>query len=210
MQWMAMLTMLIDHIGVVWFSGVDTFRMIGRLSFPIYTYLIVVGYHRTRSINRYIIRLAVLAIIAQIPFQLALDTTHINVIATLFICLMTLTLLDFKPLHIIFKIIFLIGILTVLEVIPFDYGAYALLLMLIYRYTPPHKMILAHIMLECIFIVYKGWAYQYLSVTITVIICYFRSFMNTLDRYSVPPWLWRSFYPLHLLLIAIAKYIAIY
>lgn len=210
MQWLAMLTMLIDHIGVVWFPDTHELRMIGRLAFPIYTYFIVIGYHRTRNFNRYAIRLSILAVISQIPFQLALNTTHINVIATLFICLLALKLLDATRVHIIVKMLFLLGTLVLLEALSFDYGAYALLLMLIYRYAPTSKMIFIHLALEFIFIFYKGWAYQYLSVTITAFICYFRSFMDSLDQLQVPRWLWRSFYPAHLLIIAIAQFVIIY
>lgn len=38
-QFIAALTMLIDHIGMVFFPSVIGFRAIGRLSFPLFAFL---------------------------------------------------------------------------------------------------------------------------------------------------------------------------
>ena len=37
-QWVAALTMLIDHIGMMFFPTVLGFRAIGRLSFPLFAF----------------------------------------------------------------------------------------------------------------------------------------------------------------------------
>lgn len=38
MYWLAMLTMLIDHVGLVFFPTDPAWRIAGRLAFPIYAY----------------------------------------------------------------------------------------------------------------------------------------------------------------------------
>ncbi|WP_291632823.1 TraX family protein [Clostridium sp.] len=67
----AILLMLIDHIGAALFPKVIVLRMIGRLSFPIFAYLIAIGYSKTNSFSKYLYRLMIFAVISQIPFSLA-------------------------------------------------------------------------------------------------------------------------------------------
>lgn len=88
LKWIALVTMLIDHTGAVvvarlltgtspaWLaSGYDALRIIGRLAFPIYCFLLTEGFAHTRSRPRYLARLAVFALAAEIPFDLALRNT---------------------------------------------------------------------------------------------------------------------------------------
>ena len=99
LKWIAIVTMLIDHIGAVLletfilnarggspFAGHWTaeqwneiyhadmiFRHIGRCSFPIFCFLLVEGFLHTRDVKKYAMRLGIFALISEIPFDLALD-----------------------------------------------------------------------------------------------------------------------------------------
>ena len=72
----AMVTMLIDHLGAAVFPQYRILRVIGRVAFPIYAYCIAVGCAYTRNIGRYLERLAILALIAQPIYALALNHTN--------------------------------------------------------------------------------------------------------------------------------------
>ena len=72
------ITMLIDHIGLVFFSASPIWRLIGRLAMPIYAYFIATGYEHTSDIGRYIKRIALTAIVSQIPFMLLFDAKNLN------------------------------------------------------------------------------------------------------------------------------------
>lgn len=45
----AVVSMIIDHVGFVFFPEMIIFQIIGRLSFPLYAYLIALGYSRTKN-----------------------------------------------------------------------------------------------------------------------------------------------------------------
>ncbi len=62
----AMVTMLIDHVGsFAPFEGWEYWRMIGRVSFPLYAFMLAQGFLHTRGRWKYLARMAVLAVITQ-------------------------------------------------------------------------------------------------------------------------------------------------
>lgn len=65
--------MTIDHIGAILYPTVDLFRIIGRIAFPLYCYLLVLGVESSRNVKNYFVRLVAFAFISQIPFFLALE-----------------------------------------------------------------------------------------------------------------------------------------
>jgi hypothetical protein len=67
----AMLTMTVDHIGMILFPHVLWMRLVGRLAFPIYAFMIAQGCHHTRSMPKYLRSVAVMALLCQIVTVLA-------------------------------------------------------------------------------------------------------------------------------------------
>lgn len=201
MQLVAMLTMLVDHIGYVWFPGDEAWRIVGRMAFPLYAYGLVVGFQRTRSRSKYLGRLAVLAVLSQLPFALIFN--GINVIASFVVCLAVLWLLDRYDGWIVRAVVVLVA-LALLETLPFDYGAYGLLLVLMYRYVPIKAWLYVHLALNVGYVTVHGWIPQLYSVAATLLLVYWRNGY----RLRVPRWLWRGFYPVHLAAIVAFVYIA--
>lgn len=62
--------MTIDHTGAILYEEYIILRIIGRLSFPIFCYLLVLGVESTRNWKNYFTRLFIFAIISQIPYFL--------------------------------------------------------------------------------------------------------------------------------------------
>lgn len=115
LKWIAIISMLIDHIGAVVVRryvisvGLTNLslqalgelgeyrligytylflRMVGRLAFPIFAFLIAEGVAHTKSIWKYALRLFAFAILSEIPFDLAnmgqlLEYGYQNVMFTL-------------------------------------------------------------------------------------------------------------------------------
>lgn len=86
--------MLTDHVGAILLPEVLALRCVGRLAFPIFAFFIAEGYAHTRDFGRYFRRLAILAVVSEIPFNLengaVFDLTRQNVLWTFCLALLTL------------------------------------------------------------------------------------------------------------------------
>lgn len=68
LKFIALIVMLIDHVGAKLLPQFFILRIIGRLSFPIFAYMVAVGAKRTRDLDIYISRMVIFSLISQIPF----------------------------------------------------------------------------------------------------------------------------------------------
>ncbi len=89
----ACLSMLMDHIGVV-LIPLTILRILGRLSFPLFCFLLAEGFRHTKNRRRYAFRLLLCGLMAELPFDLALSGglcwQQQNVMLTLLIGFLTL------------------------------------------------------------------------------------------------------------------------
>jgi hypothetical protein len=119
----AVIAMTIDHAALLLVAPYSELyvimRLVGRLTAPIMTCLLVEGFHHTRSRKKYIGRLAVFAVISQ-PFYSLMVSGSLNVLYTFAVSLVMLSILDSKKIKIFAKII-LVGLCLAMSMLG-DFG----------------------------------------------------------------------------------------
>ena len=142
----ACVTMLIDHIGYT-FLHYPFLRIIGRLAFPIYAFLLSQGLRHTKSPGKYALRMFLLLVISELPFDIlffgSIDFTHQNVMFTLLLgLLMGLCIKKTPPL--LLKILWVIPFTLLAELLRTDYGGYGICIIALFilsEYTPHPRLI---------------------------------------------------------------------
>jgi hypothetical protein len=90
-KWIAILTMVIDHAGIILFGDNDVMRFIGRAAFPLFGYLLIHNYlYFTSNKLNYIKRLWIFALISQPFYMLAISQEKLNVFVLLALTLTSL------------------------------------------------------------------------------------------------------------------------
>ncbi len=205
LKMIAIITMVIDHVGYIFFPENMTFRAIGRIAFPIFCFLIVEGFHHTRSHTNYLIRLCVFALLSEIPFDLTffgtvMDWGHQNVFITLALGLASIFCLEEMNTKKIYAIPFVL-IFAVSYLVHCDYGIGGVLLICMFyltRETPWMRMILTALILYIFF-----GAFELYGLIAMVFITFYNG-----KRGPQAKMLFYWFYPVHLLVLyAIAHYL---
>lgn len=97
LKWIAFICMVMDHIAAMFYDYYVwnddcyiAFRLIGRIAFPIFAYELVESFHHTKHKGKHFLRIGILALVSEIPFDIALGSTPFtlqaqNVCITLFL-----------------------------------------------------------------------------------------------------------------------------
>jgi len=167
----AVISMLVDHTAHVLmnsfeFMGIKIYgnytvyyvmRLFGRLAFPIFCFLIVEGFLHTRSVKKYCLRLAVFALVSEIPFNLMLsgkiiDLNHQNVYFTLLFGVVALALYNHLDNHLL-KFCAVGAMFAAAGILNTDYGMNGVvLIVLIYilRESPSIQMLVSYFILPSV------------------------------------------------------------
>ena len=133
----ACVTMLLDHIGASVFPSL-LLRIIGRVSFPIYCFLLSEGIRHTRSPRKYLLRLGIGALLSEIPFDLLfygrLTFGAQNVMLTLFLGAAMLLAFQ-RTSRTILRLLWIALACVLAELLQTDYASKGILLILLFYMT---------------------------------------------------------------------------
>lgn len=203
LKWIAILTMLIDHIGAVLYPYVPALRMIGRISFPIFCFLLVEGFLHTKDVYRYMLRLGIFALLSEIPYDLAfhgqvLEFSHQNVFFTLTLGILFLYAAQ-KNRAVPVKIAEAFLILWVAAVLRTDYSYRGIFLIAVYYFLREKKWLQLGAGAAWNFIYGLGQIQNYGVFAAVPLACY------NGERGPKIKYFFYLFYPLHLLALYLIK-----
>ena len=200
----AVIAMLIDHIGAVIFPNILLLRIIGRIAFPLFAYSTFIGYFKTKNLTKYLLRLLLIAAISQPVYMLAFDRMglYLNVFFSLIFELVILYSIDNKKWWYLPLPVILMFMLNV------EYSAHLLILIPIFYYARKNDFIFTLSMITF----YFNFAFSNLvSGSFPVLMSLFGIFslplilIKTNSGIKVSKWFYYIFYPTHLLILFIIK-----
>lgn len=214
----ALTSMVIDHAGLALFPDVGLFRCIGRLSFPIYCFLITKGYLHTRSIAGYGRRLLLLAILSEIPFDMLIFGQLVcpleqNVLFSLLLGLMALCSADAlaaKPICASASILVLCMCAMAANV---SYGWLAIVLCLCMRYAGQSRAKLGlyvggALLLYTLTLLLSGVTMSWVLVSLCALFAIIPLMLYSGKqgvRHPLLTFLFYAAYPLHIILLLIVR-----
>lgn len=229
---LAMAFMICDHLWAKVVPGNDWMTYVGRMTFPIFAFMISEGFIHTSNLKKYILRLLAFAVISEIPFNLFYGGNwfypyHQNVLFTLLFGLLAIMLIDKakknRDAKTIVKSALLVILLGIASFICFvDYGFWGFLIVImfyVFRNFPFAWLaqLAAMVIINCV--LFEG---QFIVVEL-----FGKSFEFAAQGFAVfsliPIWLYGgkkgksnkimqygfyAFYPLHMIIIYLAVYFA--
>jgi len=169
-------------------------RKIGRVAFPLFCFLLVEGFIHTSNRKKYILRLAIFAIISEIPFNLAvnnqlIDPSTFNVFFTLllgFLAIWGMEVLRDKPMFMLLPPI-AAGFIAYFIQCDYDYrGIILIVILYVFRYTRVYQTVFGALSL------YWEWPAMFAFIPIAL---YNGKKGRNIKYFSY------VFYPAHLLLL---------
>lgn len=215
----AMVAMLCDHVGRMLFPQVLILQIIGRISFPIFAYMIAEGCRHTKNRGRYLLLISALAFSCQAVFYIFSGSLYMNILITFVLSITTIFCWDnfWGKRDILSGSLFVLHIavlLLVCVILPvlltdtdywIDYGVFGVLLTVAIYYAPKKlfKMLLSLPLL--IAITFYSDSIQWFSILALPLLTLYN---GERGKYNIK-WLFYIFYPVHLLAIQLIDWLVI-
>lgn len=206
---LACVSMFVDHIGAV-FWPYDILRIVGRLAFPLYCFLLVEGFYHTSDQKRYLGRLVFAALLSEFPYDYlfygGITFKQQSVMVTLLLGYLSLLFMN-ECSNYPRKIISVIPFAILAEFVGADYGGLGVLIINLFGITRelPYKRILQTIGLLLLCREITSYPVNIFGVSLEIQLFAVLS-MIPITLYSekkitnskLIQWVFYLFYPLHL------------
>lgn len=216
----AVVTMVVDHTGVIFGQYLDNnvyimLRTIGRVSFPIFAFLLVQGFIHTKNRQQYFTRLLgfgvaihlVLSLLGLLGFALPLQ---VNIFITLSIGFLAMWFLDTYREQKIISILMLLALCIFAEMIQTDYGAYGVATVIFFYLTRQYKtfMLGSFALLTVVHVFLQHLLYHYTSSLQLYAIgsLLFISLYNGKKGATTPKYFFYLFYPIHFIVLFMIRF----
>lgn len=227
----AVIFMLIDHIGMILFPNVIIFRIIGRISMPLFAYSIARGFYYTSTSSKkkwsnYLKRLFVFALISQIPYFFTMkllgeEILNLNIgftwlLSVIALRLATIDRSDYSNLKRV-RVVSYIPLLFILSLslcLKVDYGLYGVLFPILFYVLMFRRnktlvygdLCLGMTLLLFVYIIQFGMSIQIFSIMAIPFLFIAIKYDN---KINLPKGFYYVLYPLHLSVLIILRYLII-
>ena len=204
LKMIAIVSMLIDHIGYVFFPEIMIFRIIGRISFPMFAYVLSEGFIYTKDVKKYLLRLGIFALLSEIPYDLAimgsvLEFSYQNVFFTLFFgVLMLYAMSEMKS--VFMRYVVVIATVLLCQFLNTDYSSVGILIVFIF-YVFRQRRIEKLLFVGLIFIGLTGGFQLYALLALPLIA------LHNGEQGPKMKAFFYLFYPVHLLILYLVDFI---
>ena len=208
----ALITMTMDHVGLMLFPQCTWLRIVGRLAFPLYAYMIAEGCRYTKSMIKYWGSVALVGLVCQLVYWFAMGSLYMCIMVTFSLSIALIALLKQGGAYRYFALGAMVGVFFLCEGLPLllpatdfaiDYGFVGVMLpVLIYLGTTGISKLLL-----------TGAGLVLLSITLGGIQWYALMALPLLALYSGQrgkwklKWLFYLYYPVHLVVLYGLAYI---
>jgi len=206
LKWVGIVAMTFDHIGILISGDNDIFRMVGRLAFPIFGFVLVYNFiYHTKNKVKYIKRIALFSLFLE-PIHFLVFKNHYAGMNIFFIYMLALSFLylyelvqddkEKDKMKVLFLIIFLVLSIYVSQYT--EYHMSGVLLIISFYFTLKDKRLISATLL--FLIVLNAPAIKYIISTLLIVpIGYFISKINI----NVPRsrYFFYLYYPAHILVL---------
>ena len=217
----AMISMVIDHVGLMFFPKIMIFRYLGRLALPIYAYMIAEGCRYTKNRKRYLGLIVAMAVVFQLVYLVFMKSIYQGILVNFSLSIVTIYAIDsfIKNKKVINRILMTLivcamvfiyfGLPKILSSTDFaiDYGIWGLLLPIIAYFTPKKWLKILFIgALLIIMTLVSGKNMQWYSLFVLPLFALYNGTRGSKKLKYV----FYVFYPLHLVLIYAIGYLIVF
>jgi len=232
LKYIAIAAMLIDHIAITFVDDTtvlfNIMDLLGRITGPIMFFAAVEGYHHTRNFKKYLLRLAVFALISYFPFMYlfadGFRLLRFNIIFNILLGLLAIHVSRTAK-NIFLKVLLIFALLIIS--VPSDYGTLCIIIMLVFDFFYGNlKNQLAGYLMIVLFeinileffirpfraLIYTGTfdisflAEEYSDFGFLIpffLLCFYKGRKGSGGKFS--KWIFYVFYPAHLIILLILK-----
>lgn len=199
--------MVIDHIGYIFFPDMLIWRLIGRLSMPLFAYGIAKGYEYSRqkgTLWKYFWKLALFSAVSRIPFYLMMGEGE-NIGVTWAFSLLLLIIVGHRNISRPRAVLECLGVLVAAYILDVDYGIYGVLMPLAMGTKKGYsRMFLYTVMLWGLYVLMNGSGGM-----IQIAACAAVPVLAVLklqdEKIRLPRSFFYVFYPAHILILLMIK-----
>ncbi len=194
---LAAVLMVCDHIGAVIFPKILILRFLGRLSFPLFAWLIGQGEKHTNNFKLYLLRLVILGVVSQPIYYLTFHSSALNILATL-----AFGLLAIRVNKVIGSNLFTLIFAALAQLANAEYGAYGVFVIILLSEMNINRITwwLKWISINLLTFLLTGFFFhQFLAGLTPLILSLWNNQQGRKAKWFYP------FYPVHLALILVLQ-----